>query len=607
MVNDCNQRDNYKGNRSWFLTVVVALILLVSCNNQKAFKFSSEPADPDKYDMSIWDSLELGIYSGFGSMDKVYSKSIPPEGEIVKSIKLNGWKGERVNCKLVIWGSGKEEQISINAEDFSNDNNIISKDCISISVMKYVLVDQFLNEKSGSCGPRNNDLVPVHIVPDLLSNQSTYVSEDRGTRPIWISIDIPEDAKAGIYSGNIIRKSKTGTIKHEITLEVQNKLLPKPSEWAFHLDLWQNPFAVARFHEVELWSESHIELLRKYLTMLANAGQKCITTTLIDKPWGDNKPCYDNFGSMISWTRKMDGNWEYDYTNFDRYVNLAMESGIKKQINCYSMVPINNKFSWYDEATSDTVVQELFPGTKNYEDLWKGFLLDFKTHLNGKGWLEITTLALDEREQEEMTNLFSFLKETAPEFKIAMAGFYYESINSSIYDFCSNWRDEGRIPQEIIESRKKSGLITTYYVACGIPKPNNFTFSPPSESCYEGWLAAAMGFDGFLRWAYNSWPENPLIDSRYTKWPSGDTYMVYPGPLSSVRFERLREGIQDFEKIRIIREDLAGSSSAQSLAELKSLNDFLTTVDASTLDKRSAAEVINQGKKLIYQIVNSEL
>jgi hypothetical protein len=63
-----------------------------------------------------------------------------------------------------------------------------------------------------------------------------------------------------------------------------------------------------------------------------------------------------------------------------------------------------------------------------------------------------------------------------------------------------------------MESRRNSGLITTYYVACGIPKPNNFTFSPPSESCYEGWFAAARGFDGFLRWASNSWPENPLID-----------------------------------------------------------------------------------------------
>ena len=282
-----------------------------------------------------------------------------------------------------------------------------------------------------------------------------------------------------------------------------------------------------------------------------------------------------------------------------------MECGIKKQINCYTMVPINNKFSWYDEASSETVVQELIPGTNNYEDLWRGFLVDFKGHLKEKGWLDITTLALDEREEEEMTRLFSFLEETAPGFKISMAGFYYEDINSSIYEFSSNWRDGGRIPAEAIKSRKESGLITTYYVACGIPKPNNFTFSPPSESCYEGWIAAAMGFDGFLRWAYNSWPENPLIDSRYNKWPAGDTYMIYPGPLSSVRFERLREGIQDYEKIRIIRNELDQMNSPEAAAARIKLEEFLSSIDSKTLDSNSAADIINEGKRLVYEIVKS--
>ena len=93
---------------------------------------------------------------------------------------------------------------------------------------------------------------------------------------------------------------------------------------------------------------------------------------------------------------------------------------------------------------------------------------------------------LDEREEEEMTNLFRFLEETAPGLKISMAGFYYEGINPSIYDFSSNWRHTGKVSETAIESRRNSGLKTTYYVACGIPEPNNFTFSPPAESCYEG-------------------------------------------------------------------------------------------------------------------------
>ena len=580
-------------------------MVFFSCGKKKAMDFSSEPADPDNWDVSVWENLKPVIHSGFGSIDIAYPRSIPPGGQIHESVKITGWKGERVNCQLVVWTSGKKEEISIKAKDFKNKSSIFNKDYIKISVVKYIITDQFLNEKSGSCGPRGNEKVPSHLSPDLIEECDRFISESPGTRPVWISVDIPSNASAGIYSGEISIKLKSGSVNHDITLEVLNKQLPEPSEWKFHLDLWQNPFAVARFHNVELWSDEHIELLRPYLTMLANAGQKCITATLIDKPWGENKPCYDDYGSMINWTKKKDGTWEYDYTIFDRYVNLAIECGITRQINCYTMVPVENGFTWFDEESSETVVEKLFPGTMEYEDHWRPFLSDFRNHLKEKGWLDMTTIGLDEREEEEMTKMFSFLKEAAPEFKISMAGFYHANINSSIYDFCSNWRDYGRIPADSIQPRRDAGLITTYYVACGIPKPNNFTFSPPSESCFEGWLASSMGFDGFLRWAYNSWPENPLVDSRYTKWPAGDTYFIYPGPLSSIRFERLREGIQDYEKIRILRKELTESTSPEAVASMERLNRFMDSIDANTLEKRSAAEVINEGKDLINEISKS--
>ena len=114
-----------------------------------------------------------------------------------------------------------------------------------------------------------------------------------------------------------------------------------------------------------------------------------------------------------------------------------------------------------------------------------------------------------------------------------------------------------------------------------------------------------MGFDGFLRWAYNSWPENPMIDSRYIKWPAGDTYFIYPGPLSSVRFERLREGIQDYEKIRILREELDQSTSLEAAAARAKLDVFLGSINPQTLDSKSAANAINEGKELIYEIGKS--
>jgi hypothetical protein len=578
------------------------VVLSFAFDTGKYPELPDEPADPDTYDLSVWNNVKPGIHSGFGSIDVAYSKSIPPNGSIPESLSLRGWKGERVNGMLLVWSANSKEKISIKISGFSSDHGKISEERTSVSVVRYILTDEF----PGGNDRRDKAKFPAHLKPDLLSKANSFILDTPGTRPVWISVDIPSDAPAGIYTGTISRQSASGTVNHEIVLEVLNKTLPAPSEWSFHLDLWQNPYAVARFHGVKLWSKAHVDMLRPLLKKLADAGQKCITTTLIDKPWGDNTgngPCFDSYGSMINWTRKKDGSWKYDYTVFDQYVSLDMECGIKGQINCYSMVPISNKFTWFDEETAETVVKEAFPGTAEYEDIWRNFLGDFKIHLREKGWLEKTTIGLDEREEEEMTKMFSFLKQTAPEFKIAMAGFYYKELNSSIYDFSSNWRHTGIISGNVIESRKKSGLKTTYYVACMIPKPNNFTFSFPSESCYEGWFASAMGFDGFLRWAYNSWPENPVIDSRYTRWPSGDTYLVYPDALSSVRFERLREGIQDYEKIRILRKELTENPSKEAAAAKERLNNFMNSINTKTLESRSAADVINEGKNLVFEIV----
>lgn len=580
---------------------ILLSFLFLSFSDKQNKNFIAEPTDPDTYDMSVWKAIKPGVHSGFGSIDIVYSKSIPPVGKVAETINLQGWKGERVNCLMLVWSSeNKKDEISIKASRFHKDKYQLEKGITSISIVKYVLSDGF----TGGCGARDKGKFPAHISPDLLKKANSFSFKTPETRPIWISVDIPSETTAGIYKGTISIQSTSGTFNHVITLEVLNKSLPAPSEWSFHLDLWQNPFAVARFHRVKLWSREHIKLLRPLLTMLARAGQKCITTTLINDPWAGQT--FDPYGSMIKWIKKADGTWAYDYSVFDLYVNLAMESGIKEQINCYSMVPVGNKFTWYDEKSSKTISMESIPGTKAYEDIWRNFLHDFKDHLRVKGWLNKTAIALDEREEAEMEKMFSFLKETAPELKISMAGFYYGKINSAIYDFSSNWRHIDSISGNITESRRRAGSKTTYYVACGIPKPNNFTFSPPAESCYEGWFASAMGFDGFLRWAYNSWPEDPLLDSRFIRWPSGDTYFVYPDAQSSIRFERLREGIQDYEKISILRKELAENPSKEAVAARNRLNNLMNSINTKTLDKRSAADVINEGKNLLFEISKSQ-
>jgi hypothetical protein len=414
-------------------------------------------------------------------------------------------------------------------------------------------------------------------------------------------VSIPENQPPGVYKGKIKLIYQDDSSKAlNFSINIQDHVLPPPSDWEFHLDLWQNPFAVARFHKIPLWSQDHWELLKPLLTLLANAGQKCITTSIIPYPWG--KQTYDPFESMIGWIHNSSGKWDYDYSVFDQYVQFAMNCGITGQINCYSMIPWGNQLKYFDEDSSKFIIRKVIPGSEEFEELWKPFLYDFRAHLKEMGWLDKTTLAMDERNMKEMKATIEFLKRIAPEFRITMAGHYFVDINPDLYDFSYNWRFIKENSKTVAEKRRKNKQITTYYVACGIPRPNNFSFSPPAESAYEGWFAAAMGFDGFLRWAYNSWVENPLMDTRFREWPAGDTYFVYPGARSSIRFERLREGIQDYEKIRILRNEFSVIGVPGNPEKLKELENYLERIYPGSLEKKPAKEWVNEGKKLIHKL-----
>lgn len=310
-----------------------------------------------------------------------------------------------------------------------------------------------------------------------------------------------------------------------------------------------------------MWSDAHFEALRPVMKPLADAGQKVVTATLNKDPW--NNQCYDAYADMIVWTKGADGAWTYDYAAFDRWVEFMEGLGVDKQINCYSMLPWNNMLHYRDAATGEWVDVKAEPGQPAFDEMWRPFLADFVRHLEEKGWLAKTCIAMDERSPEQMEIAVAFLAEHAPQLGIALAD-NHDSYKRypQLHDICVSARQE--VAPEDIAARRAAGQVTTYYVCCSHRYPNMFTFSDPAEATVAAWYAVANGYDGFLRWAYNSWTEDPLRDSRFRTWPAGDTYVIYPGGRSSIRFERLREGIQDAEKIRILRAEPGRGNSAGS-------------------------------------------
>jgi hypothetical protein len=265
------------------------------------------------------------------------------------------------------------------------------------------------------------------------------------------------------------------------------------------------------------------------------------------------------------------------------------------------MVPWGNELYYFDQKSGEEVKVKAEPGTKEYAEFWVPFLMDFTEHLDQKGWRDITRIAMDERGPSEMQAMLKLLEDTAPRMGVALADNHksYKLYPDQLMDLCVS-RGASIEPADL-QYRKSMGYISTWYVCCGHRFPNVFTFSAPAEGSFIGWYTAASGFDGFLRWAYNSWVKEPLTDSRFRKWPAGDTYIVYPGGRSSIRFERLKEGIQDFEKIRLLKEEFETAGTAEAGKKLNRLNETLKDFN---IHKRpdDLESLLNRGKKLLEEL-----
>lgn len=510
----------------------------------------------------------VSLNGSVASIDRHYERDKVPDLSGGKLWKGVSWAGERLNGQLVLWAEGDVGTLTLKTTKLKGSKLNMDGDSMKARFVRYVRAQG-------------------NIIPDVIETEQTIPVPTGSTRPVWLSIDVPRDAKAGLYKGQVTASPARGNdITFDIELEVLPLVVPPSADWPFHLDLWQNPYSVARYHGVELWSKEHFDRMRPLYEMLADAGQKCITVSLLHHPWGAQT--HDAFDAMIGWTKNADGTWNYDYTVFDKYVEFVDSTGIKKQINCYTMIPWGNTFYYFDKSKGETVSFKSSPGTEEYQDHWRPFLKAFVKHLKEKGWLDRTAIAMDERPHDVMVKLLAFMAETAPELKIASAINYAKKEGSSdLYDISVAIGHASSIDRDYLESRTSKGQKTTFYVCCGPARPNTFPHSPPIESAWQGLHASALHYSGFLRWAYCSWVQDPLMDTKHPirNWPDGDCFMVYPGPRTSIRFERLREGIVVYEKIRLLRKmvEKSGDQKAKTvLAELDKLLENCTYKNSLT-------------------------
>ena len=409
---------------------------------------------------------------------------------------------------------------------------------------------------------------------DILYQTTPIHMAYNAVQPIWVSIKVPKDAKAGTYTTQIevtadgLKEPLTFTY----TLNVQDATLKDATEFknSFDIELWQYPYSVAEYYDVKPFSKEHLDILRPQMELYRDMGGHAITATIIEDAWdGQTYSANDiHYPSMIKW-EMVNGKMTYDYTDFDAWVNFNKELGIGDKIVLYSVAPWHMNFTYWENGK--LIKKPMHPGDAEYTRMWTDFLENLMDHVTKNGWFDQCYIGIDERgfRVEPFNVIESVQNEKGECFKTAGAINKFNEhrdiamrvTDVNVGDNCVVGQNEASFNKFLAE-REAKNLRTTLYT-CTEHHPGNFSLSAPVES-YWSVINAGEKTAGMLRWAYDAWVADPLRDATHNAFEPGDCFLVYPDekgvknpqPKSSVRLERMAQGVRDVNKLRQMMEEL---------------------------------------------------
>ncbi|MCF6156670.1 MAG: DUF4091 domain-containing protein [Candidatus Brocadia sp.] len=380
-------------------------------------------------------------------------------------------------------------------------------------------------------------------IPDiLLKLDSFHVKKDQ-LQPLWVDVYIPEDAKPGIYEGDIIiRPSNSHNFPVRLIVKVFDLTLPEISHFEFTVPL--QPDAT---HEIYGMQAS--DRLKDFRLFMA---EKRANTLSI---WGIR-----NFGEI-----------EELLPLWNKRFNFFHLGGYKERWG-------NDKdFNEKDKKLTLSEMNPVIEKIKKMGVMDKAYLFGYdELHWNKpQRYREILL---------QMTNAYGFFKKEFPELKLATN---IKEVRQELVGLVDIW-----IPQiQFLEinhndwlKRKKEGDILWMY--CGAnpfsPYPQLYLDYPCISQRIIPWVGWKYGATGLMYWAANAWWhiiksdqfKKKGLNNMYQKtmwsddvWSvyssgkhAGGGLLIYPGPdglpLSSVRLECLRDGIEDYEYLYMLNEKI---------------------------------------------------
>jgi hypothetical protein len=408
--------------------------------------------------------------------------------------------------------------------------------------------------------------------PDALPPLARPIDVAAGTnQPLWVLVAVPPDAAPGDYTGTLALRADGWKADVPLHLHVWNVTLPERNHLATAFGF--SPGEVFRYHNLRSEDDRRKVLDLYYQNFAAHRISPYDPTPL--------DPIRVRIVSDATPPRV-----ELDYRAFDR----AMEHAIAAyHINTFQ-IHLQGMGGGTFASRTEPSLGGFRERTPQYETLFSSYVKQLQEHLRAKGWLGMSFVYwFDEPEPKDYAFVragMERIRRFAPDIPRMLTEEPGPELAGSVDIWCpitNNYQ------HAIADSFRARGDRFWWYVCTGPKAPycTLFIDHPATELRVWLWQSWQHKVVGNLVWASNWWtsstafpdtPQNPYDDPmsytsgygvpRGTKayWGNGDGRFLYPPeaaavpgrnggkpviepPVSSLRWEMLREGVEDYEML----------------------------------------------------------
>lgn len=394
-------------------------------------------------------------------------------------------------------------------------------------------------------------------------------------QPAWLRVTVPREVPAGVYTG-VVRLAAAG-FEQNVPLEVE----------VFGFDFPARPRCQTAFG---LGAHRVFE----YHGATNQAQQRAVWSHYLDTFQAHHIAPYDPAPLdpyIVLWPTNPTEAVRFDFTAWDRAMSDALD---RRGFRTFRLRLEGLGGGTYFE-TGEVSLRGFKEGTPEYEHLLASYLGGLLAHLKEKGWLdEAFAYWFDEpdpHQYEYVRRGFEKLKRYMP----GLTRMLTEQPEPALFGGPDLWCPiSNAFDPERAAGRRAAGERFWWYICCGpkAPYAGEFIDHPGTELRVWLWQTFQRDIAGVLVWetvywhsaeAYPDAPQNPWADpmswttsygtARGAKlpWGNGDGRFLYPPPaaaggrpghfvdgrpVDSIRWEMLRDGIEDYEYLALLRDRL---------------------------------------------------